>query len=91
VYYGSLPVIEAAYQRVIQEDGRVTLDFSTCHYIDREGLRWLSELKRKPNVTLIDRRRASERRHQERRGGEDPDRAAGRRRSRADRRRRDEV
>jgi len=91
VYYGSLPVIEAAYQSVIQQAGRVTLDFSTCHYIDREGLRWLSELKRRPDVTLIDRRSTSERRHQERRGGADPKRAVGRRRSRGDRRRRDEV
>jgi hypothetical protein len=69
----------------------VTLDFSACHYIDREGLRWLSDLKRKPHVTLVDRRGTSERRRGERRSPTDPERAAGRRRNRGDRRRRDEV
>lgn len=92
VYYGSLPVIEGAYQRVIQVQGRVVLDFSACHYIDGEGLRWLADLKRKPGVTLIDRRRSAERRRQERRNAADPVRtSSGRRRRRGDRRRRDEV
>lgn len=91
VYYGSLPVIEAAYHRALERNAGVTLDFSDCHYIDREGVRWLADMQTKRGTSLVDRRRNAERRTQERRKSADPKRAAGRRRSRADRRRRAEF
>lgn len=91
VYYGSLPVIEAAYHRALERNADVTLDFSDCHYIDREGVRWLADMQHKRGTGLVDRRRTPERRTQERRRAADSKRAAGRRRSRSERRRRSEF
>lgn len=91
VYYGSLPVIEAAYHRALERNGNVTLDFSQCHYIDREGLRWLAAMQKKRGTRLVDRRRNAERRVQQRRQSSEPKRAAGRRRKLGDRRRRTEF
>jgi SulP family sulfate permease len=92
VYYGSLPVIESAYHRALERNDRVILDFSECHYIDREGIRWLADMKQKRGAVLVDRRRTSDRRTTpDRRKTSDPKRAAGRRRSRADRRQRSEL
>jgi len=91
VYYGSLPVIEAAYHRALERNADVTLDFSDCHYIDREGVRWLADMQRKRGTELVDRRKQQERRERERRKSPDPQRATGRRRGRGDRRRRSEF
>lgn len=91
VYYGSLPVIEAAYHRALERNADVTLDFSDCHYIDREGVRWLADMQHKRGTGLVDRRRNADRRKQDRRKTSDPKRAAGRRRNQGDRRRRSEF
>ena len=91
IYYGSLPVIESMYHRVIEREGSVTLDFSECYYIDKEGIRWLAAVKAAQKVTLADRRRNQERRAQARRATADENRASGQRRGRPDRRRRSEF
>jgi len=86
IYYGSLPVIEAAYHRVIAQEGRVTLDFSDCYYIDKEGIRWLAAAKAAQTAAFADRRKA-----EDRRGTGDANRASGKRRGRPDRRKRSEF
>lgn len=91
IYYGSLPVIEATYHRIIERAGNVVIDFSECFYIDSEGIRWLAAAKAAQNVTLSDRRKNESRRSGERRTSSDPKRAAGRRRRREDRRKRTEF
>ena len=91
-YYGSLPVIEAAYHRTIEREGNVVIDFSECHYVDREAIRWLAGARRRQHVELVDRRTGrQDRRQMERRAGEDRKRRAGRRRNRPDRRHRPEF
>ena len=87
IYYGSLPVIESAYHRLLESNRAVAIDFSECFYIDREGIRWLAAAKAR-QVELSDRRKTDDRRTHERRGSLDAKRAAGRRRGRADRRQR---
>jgi SulP family sulfate permease len=96
IYYGSLPVIEATYHKVIEREGGVVLDFSECYYIDQEGIRWLAAAKAAQKVDFADRRRNQDRRVLlERRAPAGENRAAGKRRgqrrSRADRRKRSEF
>jgi len=91
LYYGSLPVIEAMYHKALDRERKVTFDFSECHYIDREGIRWLAAAKAAQKVELADRRRSNTRRESERRASVDKTRASGRRRGRPDRRRRSEF
>ena len=91
IYYGSLPVIEATYHRVLEREGDVVLDFSECYYIDREGIRWLAAAKAEQKATLADRRRAPERRQGDRRTSADKRRQKGRRTGRPDRRQRSEF
>jgi SulP family sulfate permease len=95
IYYGSLPVIESTYHRVIEREGSVVLDFSECYYIDQEGIRWLAAAKAAQKVVLADRRRDEDRRALERRAPADENRGSGKRRgqrrSRPDRRRRSEF
>jgi sulfate permease, SulP family len=90
VYYASLPMIEATYHRALEREGTVTIDFSDCFYIDREGIRWLAAAKAAANVRLADRRRQDNRREMERRASADPRRLAGRR-QKPDRRKRSEF
>ena len=71
LYYGSLPVIEAAYHRVIDRVDELVIDFSECYYIDPEGIRWLSAAKAGRKVGLIDRRSGEDRRIPDRREGDD--------------------
>ena len=78
IYYGSLPVIEAAYHEAIKRVGELVIDFSDCYYIDPEGIRWLTAAKSAHKVDFVDRR-----------SGED--RRAAARDSRPDRRRRSEF
>jgi sulfate permease, SulP family len=94
LYYGSLPVIEAAYHRVIEREGNVVLDFSDCYYIDNEGIRWLAAAKAGQKVAFADRRKQDRRAAAAaaaaaRSGGDKP--APGPRRNRPDRRRRSEF
>jgi SulP family sulfate permease len=95
IYYGSLPVIESTYHRVIEREGSVILDFSECYYIDQEGIRWLAAAKAARKVDFSDRRRSEDRRALERRATADDNRASGKRRgqrrSRPERRRRSEF
>jgi SulP family sulfate permease len=86
IYYGSLPVIEAMYHRVVEREGSVTLDFSDCYYIDKEGIRWLAAAKAAQKVAFADRRKA-----QDRRGIGEANRASGQRRGKPDRRKRSEF
>lgn len=90
-YYGSLPVIEAAFHRTIEREGSVVIDFSECHYLDREAIRWLAGARKRQKVELVDRRGGQDRRQAERRAANDPRRKAGRRRNRPDRRHRREI
>ena len=91
LYYGSLPVIESMYHRAVEREGRVTIDFSDCYYIDQEGIRWLAAIKARQKVDLADRRRNQNRRELERRMTNDKKRASGKRRGRPDRRHRSEL
>ncbi len=86
LYYGSLPVIESMYHRVIEREGSAVIDLSDCYYIDREGIRWLAAVKAAQKVDLADRRK-----NENRRGTGDSKRASGKRRDRPDRRRRSEF
>ena len=91
IYYGSLPVVESMYHVAVARGGRITIDFSDCYYIDREGIRWLAAARAK-NVDLADRRSGRDRREADRRrAASNRKRAAGRRRSAADRRQRVEI
>ncbi|MGH8619077.1 MAG: SulP family inorganic anion transporter [Burkholderiales bacterium] len=90
LYYGSLPVIEATYHRVLEREGSVILDFSECYYIDKEGIRWLAAAKAAQKAAFADRRKAQDRREGGRRAAEGADRA-GQRRGRPDRRKRSEF
>ena len=91
LYYGSLPVVESMYHSAVARGGRITIDFSECYYIDREGIRWLAAAKAK-NVNLTDRRSGRDRREgARRRAPGNEKRTAGRRRSAADRRQRVEI
>ena len=97
IYYGSLPLIEQMYHRVIEREGHVVLDFSECYYIDKEGIRWLAAAKRRQAVDFADRRRNQDRRKDEdrrafgQRGVSTKNRLSGQRRGRPDRRRRSEF
>jgi SulP family sulfate permease len=77
IYYGSLPLIESMFHRAMEQHEALVLDFRKVHYIDPEGIRWLAGVKKRPSVTLLDRRSGSG----ERRRGE-RDRSGDRRRSR---------
>ena len=66
IYYGSLPIIESLYKEAIERHQSLTLDFQNVHYIDSEGLRWLASVKNRDNVTLVERRTASDRRSDKR-------------------------
>jgi hypothetical protein len=79
------------YHKALDRERKVTFDFSECHYIDREGIRWLAAAKAAQKVELADRRRSNTRRESERRASVDKKRASGRRRGRPDRRRRSEF
>ena len=85
-YYGSLPLIESTYHRVLEREGSVTIDLSDCYYIDREGIRWLAAAKAAQKVAFADRRK-----NQNRRGTEDNKGASGKRRRKPDRRRHSEF
>ena len=95
IYYGSLPVIESTYHKLIEREGSVVLDFSDCYYIDQEGIRWLAAAKAAQKVAFADRRRDQDRRALERRAAAEEDRASGKRRAqrrnKPDRRRRSEF
>ena len=71
IYYGSLPVIEAAYHRTIGRQDELVIDFSECYYIDPEGIRWLAAVKAGRKVGLIDRRSGEDRRIPDRRERDD--------------------
>jgi SulP family sulfate permease len=88
IYYGSLPVIESVYHRVIEREGSVILDFSDCYYIDNEGIRWLAAAKAGHKAAFADRRK-SDRRAGRRDAGNDKRSAP--KRDRPDRRRRSEF
>jgi SulP family sulfate permease len=90
IYYGSLPVIESVYHRVIEREGSVVLDFSDCYYIDNEGIRWLAAAKAGQKAAFADRRK-EDRRALAARGAAGKDKAAGPRRDRPDRRKRSEF
>src|SRR5688572_8255007 len=62
LYYGSLPVIESMYHSALEREGKVTIDFSDCYYIDQEGIRWLAAAKAKQKVAFADRRKSETRR-----------------------------
>jgi len=91
IYYGSLPVIESMYDSIVRREGRVVIDFSDCHYIDQEGVRWLAAAKVGQSVEFIDRRSGHDRRETDRRASADGKRRSGRRRGRSDRRQRSEF
>jgi len=88
LYYGSLPVVEALYHRAVAREGVVTIDFSDCHYIDPEGIRWLASIKADRHFDLADRRRGDERRESERRTVNTPTRKSGSGRRKRERRQR---
>jgi len=76
IYYGSLPIIEAAYHRAIDRLDELVVDFSECYYIDPEGIRWLATAKAGRKVGLVDRRSGEDRRIPDRREGEERRNAA---------------
>jgi len=76
IYYGSLPIIEAAYHRAIDRLDELVIDFSECYYIDPEGIRWLATAKAGRKVGLVDRRSGEDRRIPDRREGEERRNAA---------------
>ena len=90
IYYGSLPVIESTYHRVIEREGSVTIDLSDCYYIDQEGIRWLAAAKAAQKAAFADRRR-SDRRERAEKANASAKAPAGKRRDRPDRRRRSEF
>ncbi|HEY7241322.1 MAG TPA: SulP family inorganic anion transporter [Burkholderiales bacterium] len=71
IYYGSLPVIEAAYHRAIDRLDELVIDFSECYYVDPEGIRWLATAKAARKVGLVDRRSGEDRRIPDRREGDE--------------------
>ena len=89
-YYGSLPLIESTYHRVLEREGSVTIDLSDCYYIDREGIRWLAAAKAGQKAAFADRRRENRRELARAAAGKDK-RATGKRRDRPDRRKRSEF
>jgi sulfate permease, SulP family len=93
IYYGSLPVIESTYHKVLARTPDVIVDFSECYYIDQEGIRWLAALKARRKAAFVDRRRGDDRRdaapHASDRSGER--RGESRQRRRQDRRRRTDI
>ena len=89
-YYGSLPLIESTYHRVLEGEGSVNIDLSDCYYIDREGIRWLAAAKAAQKVNLSDRRRQDRRELARAAAGTDK-RATGKRRARPERRKRSEF
>jgi len=86
LYYGSLPVIESIYHGALERGQDVVIDFSECHYIDREGIRWLAALKQK--TSFVDRRGGEDRREVAKAPRE---RSGGKRRRGQDRRRRSDI
>jgi SulP family sulfate permease len=63
LYYGSLPIIESKYHEAVQSGVEgLLIDISECHYIDAEGIRWLSAAKARNSVEFIDRRNGRDRR-----------------------------
>jgi SulP family sulfate permease len=89
LYYGSLPLIESKYHEAIQGGvENLVIDISECHYIDPEGIRWLSTAKAK-SAGFVDRRSGLDRREMSRAGNTKPE--GGRRNHRPDRRRRSEF
>lgn len=95
IYYGSLPVIESIYHSANARMDNLVIDFSECHYIDPEGIRWLAAAKAGREAGLVDRRSVENRREGERNANADRRepgrRGAGRRRGKRDRRRRAEF
>jgi SulP family sulfate permease len=89
-YYGSLPLIESTYHRVLEREGSVTIDLSDCYYIDREGIRWLAAAKAGQKAAFSDRRRENRRELARAAAGKDKG-ATGKRRDRPDRRKRTEF
>ena len=89
-YYGSLPLIESTYHRVLEREGSVTIDLSDCYYIDREGIRWLAAAKAGQKAAFADRRREDRRALAKAAAGKDKS-ATGKRRDRPDRRKRSEF
>jgi SulP family sulfate permease len=90
IYYGSLPVIESTYHRVIEREGSVMIDLSDCYYIDQEGIRWLAAAKAAQKAAFADRRR-TDRRERAEKASADGKAPASKRRDRPDRRRRSEF
>ena len=90
IYYGSLPIIEATYHRVLEREGSVVIDFSDCYYIDREGIRWLAAAKAGQKAAFADRRRENRRELARAAAGKDKH-ATGKRRDQPDRRKRTEF
>ena len=88
LYYGSLPVIESMYHGAVERGRDVVIDFSDCHYIDREGIRWLATLKTKQKTSFVDRRGGEDRREV---AGTKHEQSGGKQRRRQDRRRRKDI
>jgi SulP family sulfate permease len=91
LYYGSLPLIESTYHRVIGSAGSVVIDLSDCYYIDREGIRWLAAVKAAYQVNFSDRRRENRRARTPGEPGNDKRTSGKKRRDKPDRRRRAEF
>jgi SulP family sulfate permease len=89
LYYGSLPLIESKYHEAIKQGvENLVIDISECHYVDPEGIRWLSMAKAQ-NAGLVDRRSGRDRREASR--GDHADAEGKRRNHRPDRRHRSEF
>lgn len=90
LYFGSLPIIEAKYHEAVQSGvAGLVIDISECHYIDPEGIRWLSTAKAQDGAVLMDRRAGRDRREGPKDGSEGGEEE--RRNRRPDRRRRAEF
>jgi SulP family sulfate permease len=64
LYYGSLPLIESKYHEAVDRGAEnLVIDVSECHYIDPEGIRWLSTAKAR-NARVLDRRQGRDRREE---------------------------
>jgi SulP family sulfate permease len=89
IYYGSLPLIELKYHEAIKSGvENLVIDISECHYIDPEGIRWITTAKAQ-SAGFVDRRRGRDRRESAHGGNAVADEQ--RRNRRPDRRRRSEF
>ncbi len=53
LYYGSIPYIETAIKKALQDREQVELNLASVSYIDAEGQRWIEEMKAGETVKVV--------------------------------------